>query len=276
MADAQPNWLIQNNPRIAAVGATVATLGALVAMLSGPLYQAQVLGLFPAFTALRWGAYAAAAGGGVSLMSLLISLGVHKGAAFGRSSVALVGIIIGALAAYVPSSARGNYPPIHDVTTDMENPPAFVDAIPLRAAHPFFNGDGKHNPPEYVRDYPRPGPNGGTLNVPELQKKSFPDIEPVKLDAPPAEAFAKALDTVKKLKWTVISAKPEEGRIEAWDKTGWFGFVDDVVIRVQADGAGSRIDIRSVSRIGFGDVGKNGKRIRGYVKKLTGKGGHGG
>jgi uncharacterized protein (DUF1499 family) len=276
MADAQPNWLIQNNPRIAAAGATVAALGALVAMLSGPLYQAQVLDLTTGFSALRWGAQGAAVGAAVSAVSLVISLFVHKGAAFGRNSVALVGLLIGALAAYVPTTAQGTYPPIHDVTTDIDNPPQLVDAIPLRDAHPFKNRDGKVNPAEYIRDYPRPGPNGGTLNVPELQQKAFPDIQPVKLDVPPAAAFEKALATVKALKWTVITAKPEEGRIEAWDKTAWFGFVDDVVIRVQADGAGSRIDIRSVSRIGFGDVGKNGKRIRGYVKKLTGKGGHGG
>jgi uncharacterized protein (DUF1499 family) len=274
MADAQPNWIFRNNSRIAAGGLGLAGLAAVVAMISGPLYQAQILPLFAAFGVLRWAAYGAAAGGVISLVSLIVSLVTDKGAAFTRNSVALVGVIVGGLAFYVPSSQRGAYPPIHDVTTDTENPPLFVDAIPLRDAHPFFNGDGKHNAADYIREISRP--NGAVLNIPELQKKAFPDIVPVKLDVPPGEAFAKALDTVKAFKWTVISAKPEDGRIEAWDKTAWFGFVDDVVIRVQPDGAGSRLDIRSVSRIGFGDVGKNGMRIRAYVKKLTGSGGHGG
>lgn len=265
--------LTKHNPRIAAVGATIAALGALLAMMSGPLYQAQVLDLTNGFTALRWGAYGAAAGAGLSALSMVLSLVTDKMAAFGRNSTALVGILIGVLAAYVPTTAQGSYPPIHDVTTDIDNPPAFVDALPLREAHPFKNRDGKTNPAEYIRDYPRPGGNG-TLNVPELQKSAFPDIQPVKLELPPAEAFKKALTTVEALKWKVISSKPEEGRIEAFDKTAWFGFTDDVVIRVQADGAGSRIDIRSVSRIGFGDVGKNAKRIRSYVKKLTGARSH--
>jgi uncharacterized protein (DUF1499 family) len=265
--------LTKHNPRIAALGAGVASLGALLAMMSGLLYQMQVLDLTNGFTALRWGAWGAAIGGGIAALSMLISLVKDKGAAFTRNSVALVGIVIGAVAAYVPTTAQGTYPPIHDVTTDIDNPPALVDAIPLRDAHPFKNRDGKTNPAEYIRDYPRPGGNG-SLNVPDLQQKAFPDIQPVKLDVPPAQAFDKALKTVKDLKWTVISAKPEEGRIEAWDKTPWFGFTDDVVIRVQADGAGSRLDIRSVSRIGFGDVGKNAKRIRLYVKKLTGARAH--
>lgn len=268
--------LTKHNPRIAAIGATVAALGALLAMLSGPLYQAQVLDLDTGFNVLRWSAQGAAAGAAICAISLVLSLATDKLAAFGRNSTALVGLLIGGLAAYVPTTAQGSYPPIHDVTTDIDNPPLFVDALPLREAHPFKNRDDKVNPAEYIRDYPRPGPSGGTLNVPELQKNAFPDIQPVKLDLPPTQAFDKALETVKQLKWTVISAKPEEGRIEAWDKTAWFGFVDDVVIRVQADGAGSRLDIRSVSRIGFGDVGKNAKRIRSYVKKLTGRGGHGG
>lgn len=265
--------LAKHNSRIAAVGATIAALGALLAMMSGPLYQAQVLDLTDGFTALRWGAYGAAAGAGISALSLVLSLATDKMAAFGRNSTALVGLLIGVLAAYVPTTAQGSYPPIHDVTTDIENPPALVDAIPLREAHPFKNRDGKVNPAEYIRDYPRPGGNG-SLNVPELQKNAFPDIQPVKLELPPTQAFDKALATVKALKWTVITAKPEEGRIEAFDKTAWFGFTDDVVIRVQADGTGSRIDIRSVSRIGFGDVGKNAKRIRSYVKKLTGARSH--
>lgn len=261
------------NPRIATLGVTIAVLGALIAMLSGPLYQAQVLDLTTGFSALRWGAQGAAAGAAVCAISLVLSLVTDKMAAFGGNSTALVGLLIGALAAYVPTTAQGSYPPIHDVTTDLDNPPAFVDALPLREAHPFKNRDGKVNPAEYIRDYPRPGGNG-SLNVPELQKNAFPDIQPVKLDAAPPQAFDKALATVKALKWTVISAKPEEGRIEAWDKTAWFGFTDDVVIRVQAEGSGSRIDIRSVSRIGFGDVGKNAKRIRSYVKKLTGARSH--
>jgi uncharacterized protein (DUF1499 family) len=272
MADGQPNWLVRNNPRIAAWAMGLVILGTIVAMISGPLYQAMILPLFPAFQTMFGGAIAAAVGGGICLISLIISLVTLKGAAFTRNPTAVVGIIVGAIVFAIPSGQRGNFPGIHDITTDIENPPVFVDAIPLRAAHPFTNGDGKHNADEYVRIVKRP--NGTEMNVPELQKGAFPDIQPVKMDVPPAEAYAKALAAVKKMKWTVIADKPEEGRIEAWDKTAWFGFIDDVVIRVQPDGTGSRVDVRSVSRIGFGDVGKNAKRIRAYVKNLTGAKSH--
>ncbi|MCB2108185.1 MAG: DUF1499 domain-containing protein, partial [Rhodobacteraceae bacterium] len=113
------------------------------------------------------------------------------------------------------------------------------------------------------------------LNIPELQKKAFPNLVPVKLDMPPEQAFEKALETVKAMKWTLVAAVPEEGRIEAFDKTAWFGFIDDVVIRVAAnDSGGSTVDVRSKSRIGFGDAGKNGKRVTAYVNKLTGAGRH--
>ena len=172
-------------------------------------------------------------------------------------------MLVGLVVFYVPfSRSRGGFPPIHDVTTDIENPPIFVDAIALRQS------TGATNVPEYVRLVKSPR-GGREFNVPELQKKAFPDIQPVMMDAPQAEAYAKALAAAKKMKWTIIAAKPGEGRIEASDKTFWFGFIDDVVIRVQPDGVGSRVDVRSVSRIGFGDVGKNAQRIRAFVSNLT-------
>jgi uncharacterized protein (DUF1499 family) len=72
----------------------------------------------------------------------------------------------------------------------------------------------------------------------------------------------------------VVAADPAAGRIEATATTFWFGFVDDVVVRVRpAAGGGSRIDVRSVSRVGKSDVGANAKRIRAYRAALTGTSG---
>ncbi|MSO97552.1 MAG: DUF1499 domain-containing protein [Rhodospirillaceae bacterium] len=267
MTDATPNWFVRNNARIAAIGLGIVVLGTVIAMLAGPLYQAKLIALFPAFGVLRAGVIACAVGAAVGLLSLVISLSKEGGQAFTRNPQALVAIVVGLVVFYVPfSMSRGGFPPIHDVTTDIENPPAFVDALALRQS------TGATNVAEYVRVVKRP--NGTELNVPELQQKAFPDIQPVKMDVPPAEAYAKAMAAVKKMKWTIIADKPGEGRIEASDKTAWFGFIDDVVIRVQPDGAGSRVDVRSVSRIGFGDVGKNAKRIRAYVLNLTGARSH--
>ena len=68
--------------------------------------------------------------------------------------------------------------------------------------------------------------------------------------------------------WTVVAADQSSGRIEANEASRWFGFVDDVVIRVSADGAGSRIDVRSVSRMGRSDFGVNAGRVRAYLAAL--------
>jgi hypothetical protein len=70
------------------------------------------------------------------------------------------------------------------------------------------------------------------------------------------------------MRWAAFAGLAAAGRIEATDTTFWFGFKDDVVIRVEADGAGSRVDVRSVSRVGVGDVGTNATRIRAYLQKL--------
>ena len=102
------------------------------------------------------------------------------------------------------------------------------------------------------------------------QKKAYPDLKPAVLGVPPAQAFDRAVDAAKKQGWEIVAAVPAAGRIEATDTTRWFGFKDDVVIRVRPEGAGSRVDVRSVSRVGRGDVGTNARRIRGFLDALRG------
>lgn len=251
--------------RAARWGLGLTLLAAALAGLSGPLYRMKLLALFPAFGLLRWAVYAASAGAMICLIALVIALLRRTRAGGGPqgAGAAALGVLVGLVVFYVPYSVRaGNYPPIHDVTTDTDDPPAFVAALAPRSA------SGATNSPGYERivKSPRGGPD---LNVPELQKKAFPDIGPVRLAVAPAQAFEQALRAVSAMGWTLIDQDATEGRIEASDSTTWFGFVDDIVIRVRPDEGGSRIDVRSVSRIGFGDVGKNAKRIRAYVAKLT-------
>ena len=119
------------------------------------------------------------------------------------------------------------------------------------------------------RDASNPVAYGGPEIAAE-QKKAYPDIKPAVLGAPPAQAFDRALDAAKKQGWEIVAAVPAEGRIEATDTTRWFGFKDDVVVRVRPEGAGSRVDVRSVSRVGRGDVGTNARRIRGFLDALRG------
>lgn len=105
----------------------------------------------------------------------------------------------------------------------------------------------------------------------ELQRESYGDIAPIVVPTPVDQTFQRAESVAKAMPgWTVTSVDPAAGRIEAYDTSRIFHFVDDVVIRVRADGAGSRVDIRSRSRDGLGDSGVNAKRVRAYIAAFKG------
>ena len=140
-------------------------------------------------------------------------------------------------------------PPIHDITTDTEDPPAFETILPLRAQAP--------NPATY----------GGPA-VAAQQREGYPDISPADYPVETEAAFEAAVAAARDLGWTVVAMDEAGGRIEAIDRTFWFGFVDDVVIRIRPTDAGSRIDVRSVSRVGVSDIGTNAARIRAYLAQL--------
>ena len=103
------------------------------------------------------------------------------------------------------------------------------------------------------------------------QREAYPDLQPVVLDMPVEQAFDEAFATVQEMGWEVVEADVGSGRIEATDTTFWFGFKDDVVIRLRTVGRNTRVDIRSLSRVGGGDVGKNAQRIRAYISALMSK-----
>lgn len=145
--------------------------------------------------------------------------------------------------------AARSVPPIHDITTDTRNPPRFVAILPLR------------------HDAPDPGAYGGP-RIAALQHAAYPDIRPVLLDMAPQAAFNTALAAAHAMGWQIVASVPADGRIEATATTLWFGFKDDVVVRVRPHGGGSRVDIRSVSRVGRSDLGTNARRIRAFIHDL--------
>ena len=198
------------------------------------------------FQLLRLGAYLGLAGAGLGLVGLLWR------PAGSRLRRPLIAMGLGALAALIPwtwmRQAR-RVPPIHDITTDTERPPEFVAVLPLRAGAP--------NPAEY-----------GGAEVAAQQRAAYPDIVPLRLELPAAEAYARALSAARDSGWEIVAADSAAGRIEATATTAWFGFKDDVVIRVTPEGRGSRIDARSVSRVGVSDVGANAERIRDFLERL--------
>jgi uncharacterized protein (DUF1499 family) len=143
----------------------------------------------------------------------------------------------------------GRVPPIHDISTDLEDPPRFVAVLPRRHGAP--------NPAEH-----------GGAGLAAQQRAGYPDLGPARFTAPPARVFARAVDVARGLGWEIVAAAPAEGRLEATDRTRWFGFRDDVVVRVTADGPGARVDVRSVSRVGRSDLGTNARRIRSFLDAL--------
>jgi uncharacterized protein (DUF1499 family) len=229
--------------RIAVIGFWIGLLACLLLMLDGPAYRMHIL---PLGVALRIIPVILLLG----LIALLLSLiGLTRR---GSKGVALAGVMVGLIAAGVPANSinTARHSPIHDVSTDTVNPPQYVAVLPLRAAAKAANST----------DY--------DSKTAQLQKETYPDIGPLHLDAPPAQAFDRALAAARGMGWEIDASDPAQGRIEATATTFWFGFKDDVVVRIAAEGTGSRLDVRSLSRIGKSDVGANARRIRDYLAKV--------
>jgi len=165
-----------------------------------------------------------------------------------------VALVLGAVLVYVPAQffhTRYTLPPIHDITTDTGNPPAFSAVLTARAAEHAGSVD-RHDP-----------------NLAQLQKAAYPEVAPFQSALPVKQAFNEALLAAKSMPgWTIVAADPAAGCIEASQQSRWFRFTDDIVIRVTANEAGSRIDMRSTSRQGRSDYGVNAARIRAYLLAL--------
>lgn len=203
------------------------------------------------FSVLRWAVYGALATTVLTLPVLWLTRPGQKrpmGLFF-----AVLALLVSAPVFLVPLMWRaraGDVPPIHDITTDTNDPPRFQDIAPLRADAP--------NPVEY------PG-----QEVAAQQRAGYPDIRPVVLDVPMGQAFERALAAAQGMGWEIVASDVDEGRIEATDRTFWFGFRDDVVIRLTPSGGRTLVDVRSKSRVGGSDVGTNARRIRSYLERLT-------
>jgi uncharacterized protein (DUF1499 family) len=201
-------------------------------------------------TLMPWAAYLGIATLITSVFALLLG---HSRIGWRGIAIAVVALAAGALVAYVPwhyNQIRQSVPPIHDITTDPDNPPAFVAVTPLR------KGEGV-NPVTYEGS-----------KIADQQRRAYPDIVPLTVGLAPDAAFNRALDTARRMGWTIVAVDEAAGRIEASDRSRWFGFTDDIVIRVTAAGSASRIDLRSSSRLGRSDFGVNAARIRAYVSAL--------
>jgi hypothetical protein len=200
------------------------------------------------FTILRWATYGAFAVIVISLVGVILA---QRAKLRSARTAGVLGLIVGLLTAGPPLYQfylANNVPPIHDISTDTANPPQFVAVLPLRK-----------------KDDNSLAPNPGTV---AMQTSAYPDLKTVTVNAPPPQVMRRAETAARDMGWEIVAVDPQALRIEATATTLLFGFKDDIVIRVAPDTAGSRVDVRSASRVGRSDIGVNARRIRAYLKEL--------
>lgn len=195
------------------------------------------------------------AAGTAALASLATILGATTGRT-GAIATGLIALLIAGITAYIPWSLRQTVrrvPPIHDISTDTVNPPRFVRVAGLRKKtdHPVT-----YDGPE----------------VAAMQKKAYPDIQPILLNAPADKVLEASHSVLLGMGLQVLDVDPSERRIEATDTSLLFGFGDDVAVRILEESGGiTRVDVRSKSRVGRSDIGINAGRIRLFTTTLRKK-----
>jgi len=235
----------------------MASLARIVSFVAGALAVVGLVcanrGLVAPLTGFKICIGGALLGGLLAVVLSLVVIAMTRG---GRDPVgrqkAWLGLAIGLglmLAVLAGASAGGNAPPINDITTDLENPPAFAPASAVA---------------EYV---------GRDMSYPEvfvpIVRASYPDLGPLTTQDPVDMSYQKALATAESLGWQISARSVADHTFDAQDTTRLFRFVDDVTVRVGAEGTGSRVDIRSKSRDGRGDMGANAKRIQRFKDAMS-------
>ena len=167
------------------------------------------------------------------------------------SGVAVLLLLIVTLQVFLNPEAQLVGMAINDITTDTVDPPEFRAVVALRPP-------GSH-PVEY-----------GGAAVAARQAELYPDIQPIRSALGAGEAFARALETARLMGWQIVADDDATGMIEAIDTTLLLRFKDDVDLRVLRTAEGSRVDIRSRSRVGRSDLGKNPARIREFIRRFSG------
>ncbi|MEO5821199.1 MAG: DUF1499 domain-containing protein [Vicinamibacteraceae bacterium] len=190
----------------------------------------------------------------LAIAAMVMALLAMRGSGWRRTAAIINSVAIAA--ALQPIRvwvAARSAPPIHDVTTDLDNPPRYVAVARLRV------------PPANAVEY------GGEA-VASQQRASYGDLRPLIVQAPPPRVLALAADTARAEGWTVLAQDigfGDLGRLEATDTAFLFGRIDDIVVRIVPHPAGSRVDVRSSARDDASDSGRNANRIRRFLAFLA-------
>ncbi len=228
----------------------------LIVLITGPFgYKFGVVPLLPSLASLL---LAVAGGALVILVGIFYLVGAIRSGSGSDRNVLAATMILSALpiVIMVPQIlAAQAVPPIHDITTDLDNPPAFVQLLTAREAAP--------NGAEYGASEAWPADK-----LREAQTGAYPDIQPINSSLDKAGAVSRAEQVLTEMGLEIAGVDAAAGLVEATATTFWFGFKDDMVVRVMETAEGSRIDIRSMSRVGQSDVGANAARIADFISRF--------
>ena len=228
----------------------------LVILITGPLgYKFSIVPLEPSLTSLM---VAVSGGGLVFLVGLFYFFTAFRLDFRRNRNLVALSMILGLIPLGIIGPqmfSAGNVPPIHDVTTDTLNPPEFVAIVPLRANSPngYKYGGSQAWPAE-------------KLSL--VTREAYPELKPIESGYTVPNAVERAEAVLEAMGIELVATDKEAGLIEGTATTFWFGFKDDVVVRVVANGDGSKIDVRSMSRVGQSDIGVNAARILDFVDRF--------
>lgn len=205
-----------------------------------------------------WGRNVMLGAAAIALIAVLLALIVTPRRGIAAALIALAIPVAGiGYGMYVRAQAQ-DIPPIHDISTDVDDPPGFSPAvIDARAAVPSGNsldlaskrtGDGRA--------------------FTDVQRQAYGDITHISTGLAPGEVWDAALALAREQGWRIGHTDRDAGVIEASVTSFWYGFTDDIAIRIRPEGTGARVDMRSVSRVGRSDLGANAARMRPYLAEL--------
>ncbi len=235
---------------VVTAGFALALISAAAALLSGVGYQMGLWHFRTGFQIIRWAFF----GGLAAVVLSLIGVFLPSRRKAAVLAMALIGIVVGGAVAYVPWSYKQtaeSLPVIHDITTDVDDPPAFVAVAGLRG------------PDDHPVTYDGP-------EVAAQQREAYPDLVTLVTAAPRQRVFEQAQAVIAGMGMELVEANAGEGRIEATHTSLFYGFKDDVVVRIAGQDGAVEVDVRSKSRVGRSDVGQNAKRIRVFLARLKG------
>ncbi len=268
-------------------------VAAVMAGVAGPLYKHGAVTLTAAFDLLGKGFWVGVAGAAAGIVGVVAAFFTRR---FLAVVLALIGLGCGlgtSLWLHSLYEDAQSVPPIHDVATDPTHPPQFKVLAPERKAAPngleyggggiqvakaeqgalahFFRSSAGRATPGY-QSAAASCRQWGPQCLASVQQTYYPHIQPLSAPGvPPSRAFSAALATARAMHWRIVASDAESGHIEATATTAWFGFKDDIAIDVTpiGGGAGSVVNLRSESRLGLSDLGKNAERVRAYLHRLA-------